>query len=208
MTSQSKIDIEADAGRLLRRGLAAAGRVVLVDIDLGAGAEWLVKREYARWSSGILYITEPRFDHVGNRMPGPETGREYYERLCQNPSVTASATAWKEEARSGLAVKPGRLGTVTRRSEIDRAVIPSPSPPRTPRSPEDVAGENEGMAAARARWLRQFKCSEDELYRFGHEGRIRWCAGCEDWGIMDRKGEGRFHSRCRNCRKDNHKRRD
>ena len=197
--TQSTINIESDAGKHLRLMATGAGWIDTYD---RAAAEWLVKHGYARWSGQALYMTIPHYDAENNRMPGPETGLERYEALCRNPSVTASPAAWKEEARSGLAVGSGKLGTVTTQSGITRAVIPSPSPPRTPRSPEDVASANEGMAAARRKWLRMFECTEDELYRYGCEGRIKWCKGCDDWGIFDLHSRDGAQSRCRKCRKD------
>jgi hypothetical protein len=199
MTTPAQIEIESDAGRLLRAALAGAG---WVDPPLSQedAARWLVRKKYARWSGHTLYITFPHYDADGNRIPGPQTGQEYYARLCQNPSVTADAAAWKEEARSGLAVKPGILGTVTRRSEIDRAVIPSPSPPRTPRSPEDMAADNERMAAVRRKLLADLDCTEDELHRFEEEGRLKVCGHCEEWGVFDRD-RGGWKPKCRRCRK-------
>ncbi len=198
MTSQKTIDIEASAGRLLRQ-LTASGRLSVAAVDPKAG-HWLASRGYAIRASKWLIITEPRFDSDNNRMPGPETGREYYERLCANPSVTASPSAWVEEARSGMASGPGPIGTVTRQSEIDRAVIPSPTPPGSPKSPEQIAAANERQAAGRRRMLEKLGCSEAELERLGQEGRVRVCPMCEDVGIFDRD-RGGWKSKCRRCRK-------
>ena len=189
---QSRIDIEADAGVILR-GLATfeqlSRKAVASDHDAFAAVKWLIGKHYAHWGvDGYLRISG--------------RGRDHYEALCRNPAVTASPTAWKEEVRSGMKTVLGPLGTVTRRSEIDRACIPSPSPPRTPLSPESIVAQNESMTAARDQWLAKFGCTEDELYQFGMEGRLRYCEGCEDVGVFDRD-RGGWRSLCRECRKTN-----
>lgn len=188
---QSTIDTEAAAGVILR-GLATFEKLsrasVSGDAEVTGAVKLLIARHHVHWGiDGYLRISG--------------RGRDHYDALCRNPSVTASPTAWQDEARSGLVVKSGPLGSVTRRSEIDRACIPSPSPPRTPRSPEDVAAENEQMTAAKDRWLAKFGCTADELYRYGHEGRLRHCDGCGDVGIFDRDRDG-WKSLCRACRKE------
>ncbi len=176
--SQSTIEIESAAGRLLR-ALAISQVIPIIGPD--PAADWLVKREYARWGDwkhSKLYITSPRYDADHNRMPGPETGQEHYEALCRNPVVTDSAAAWKAEALSGMASVPGPLGTRTKQSDISRAVIPSPAPPRSPKTPEDEANRNERAAAMMKKWMTLFDCTEEELRRYGDEGRIRMCGQC------------------------------
>ena len=183
--TQSKINIEADAGRLLRR-LAAYGWHRTIDMD---SAGWLIKRGYAYWSGQDLFMTIE--------------GRTYYEGLCLNPAVTESPAKWKEEARSGMKVAAGRMGTVTVQSEIDRACIPKPSGPGTRATPESILDGLQRDMAARVKWAEKLGVSPAELERYGMEGRLRVCCHCNEVGIHDRKGEGRFHSRCRKCRSNN-----
>ena len=202
--TQSTIDIESDAGKHLRLMATGAG---WIDVYKRAAADWLVKHGYARWSglSGrTLYMTIPHYDAENNRIPGPETGLERYEALCRNPAVTASPTAWKEEARSGLAVGSGKLGTVTTRSTIDRACIPKPAGPGTRKTPEDMVDEMQRDMAAQARWCDKLGVTPDELRELGREGRIRMCPACESVGIFDRD-RGGWQGKCRKCRKTKRK---
>jgi len=191
MTSQSRITITADAGRLLRYMDVAEP---LMMASSSAGAIWLIARDYAYWE------TPPgpdKWPQIAGSLRTTHKGREYYESLCRNPSVTDSVTAWKAEALSGLATKAGKLGTVSVKSEIDRAVIPKPAGPKTPKSPEDIADANERVAAAKRRWAAGLGCSVEDVERYGQEGRIKMCPACDEVGVFD-KGQ----SPCRKCRKD------
>ena len=187
MSKQSKIEIESDAGQLLRQ-LVIHGSVIIDGRN--NAALWLMKRKYARmgdWKHTKLYVEE--------------RGRDYYEALCRNPATTESAAAWKEEARSGMTTAPGKLGTITKQSDIQNAVIPSPSPPGRSQTPESIMQDNERDAAARRKLLADLGCSEAELVRYGDEGRIRVCDKCGEVGIFDRD-RGSWKPMCRKCRKD------
>lgn len=199
--TQSKITTEAEAGKLLRR-MAVHGWITVLE---SPATRWLVRRGYAYWGEGAgakLYMTLPRYDRDDNRMPGPMTGREYFEGLCKNPAVTESAAAWKEEARSGMRVESGRIGTVTRQSDIDRAVIPKPAGPRTPKTPESILDRMQRDMAATVRWAERLGVTPDELHALGMEGRIKTCNGCGEVGIFDRHSRDGVQSRCRKCRKE------
>ena len=187
MSKQSKIEIESDAGQLLRQ-LVIHGSVIIDGRN--NAALWLMKRKYARmgdWKHTKLYVEE--------------RGRDYYEALCRNPSVTESVTAWKDEALSGLTTESGPCGVRSRQSGIERAVIPSPSPPGPRKTPESIMQDNERDAAARRKLLADLGCSEAELVRYGDEGRIRVCDKCGEVGIFDRD-RGSWKPMCRKCRKD------
>ena len=198
--TQAKIDVEADAGRLLRdMAITEPIMVSLQDPTRLAAAMWLTLHDYAYWT------IPPRTDRDGHDGTGSlrstEKGRTYYAGLCENPAVTDNPAAWVDEARTGQKVGPGPLGTVTTRSPITRACIPKPSPPRTPRSPEDMVADMERDMAAQARWCAALDVTPDELRDLGREGRLRWCPACEDVGIFDRD-RGGWKSKCRKCRKD------
>jgi len=143
-------------------------------------------------------MSEPRYDRDDNRMPGPMTGREYYEGLCKNPAVTESPAKWKEEARSGMKVESGKVGTVTVQSEIDRACIPKPSGPGTRATPESILDGLQRDMAARVKWAEKLGVSPAELERYGMEGRLRVCNNCGNVGIFDRPGKGE-RKKCRRC---------
>ncbi len=181
--SQAKIELEAQAGRLLRN-MAAYGWYRTIEMD---AAQWLIRRGFAYWSGQDLFMTIE--------------GREYYQGLCKNPSVTESTAAWKAEVRSGMASEPGPVGTRTKQSSIDRAVIPKPAGPGSPKSPEDLAAEHQKGIATIRQWMANTGCTEGELILYGAEGRLRWCDGCDSVGVFDRKGGG-FQHRCRKCTKE------
>jgi len=197
--TQSRINTEREAGRLLRRLAAYGWHTVLPS----AATEWLVRRGYAYWgnSRSQLFMSEPRFDSDNNRIPGPMTGREYYESLCRNPAVTESPAKWKEEARSGMKIEAGKVGTVTVQSEIDRACIPKPSGPGVRATPESILDGMQRDMAARVKWAEKLGVSPAELERYGMEGRIRMCSSCGEVGIFDRD-RGGFQGACRKCRKE------
>ena len=194
MGKQSKIEVEAHAGKLLRC-MAKFGHCPCETIT--HAARWLLDRHYAYRSYGKLYMTE------SNPLAKTLTtsGRDYYDGLCRNPATTESAAAWKEEARSGMTTAPGKLGTITKQSDIQNAVIPSPSPPGPRKTPESIMQDNERDAAARRKLLSDLGCSEAELVRYGDEGRIKVCKECNEVGIFDRD-RGSWKPMCRKCRKD------
>jgi len=169
-----------------------------IDVYKRHVADWLVKRGYARWSGRTLYMTIPHFDAENNRMPGPMTGQEYYEGLCSNAAVTASASAWIAEARDGLAVGSGRLGTITTRSKIQRACIPKPAAPKPPRTPESIMDGMQRDLAAAIRWAEKLGCSPAELEELGRKGLLGVCYECGDVGVLDNYGKGR-RKKCRKC---------
>ena len=183
LMSQAKIELEAQAGRLLRN-MAAYGWYRTIEMD---AAQWLIRRGFAYWSGQDLFMTIE--------------GREYYQGLCKNPSVTESTAAWKAEVLSGMASEPGPVGTRTKQSSIDRAVIPKPAGPGSPKSPEDLARQNEQAASLRRDIMARVGCTGDEFVAYVRENRLRWCEGCETIGVFDRKGGG-FQHRCRKCTKE------
>jgi len=188
MSKQDKIAIESDAGRLLRAIINVEHWKIGDVAHPLRSADWLTKRQFAYYDTDSTL--RPTFK-----------GREYYEALCRNPATTESAAAWKEEARSGMTTAPGKLGTITKQSDIQNAVIPSPSPPGPRKTPESIMQDNERDAAARRKLLSDLGCSEAELVRYGDEGRIRVCDKCGEVGIFDRD-RGSWKPMCRKCRKD------
>jgi len=147
-------------------------------------AGWLIKRGFAYWSGQDLFMTIK--------------GRIYYDGLCRNPAVTESPAKWREEARSGLKIAAGRMGTVTVQSEIDRACIPKPSGPGTRATPESILDEMQRDMAARVKWSEKLGVSPAELEELGRKGLLGVCYECGDVGVLDNYGKGR-RKKCRKC---------
>ncbi len=195
MSQQSQIETEAAAGKLLR-SMVQFGHSRCTRIT--PAVKWLLDHQYAYLANGRLYITEPN----PKAKTQVTTGRDYYEGLCANPSVTRSPRAWTEEARSGVTVKRGRLGMVSARSGINRAAIPGGGAPHTTRTPEDIINDNEQMIAARKKLCTGLEITEDELRALIDEDRIHQCKnGCKSMEIFDRRGDGGLQHLCRKCRK-------
>ena len=192
MSKQDKIAIESDAGRLLRDMSILVPQWTMLTHDSMA-VWWLLKRGYVYKNGG---------DERGNiTVCVTGKGREHYASLCANSAVTESAAAFRDEALSGLTTESGPCGVRSRQSEIERAVLPSPSPPGPRKTPESIMQDNERDAAARRKLLADLGCSEAELVRYGDEGRIRVCKECGEVGIFDRD-RGSWKPMCRKCRKD------
>jgi len=194
MTQQSQIEVEAEAGKMLR-SMVQFGHCRCTRIT--PPAQWLLDQQYAYRANGRLYITEPNPKAKTQVM----TGREYYEGLCRNPGITRSPRAWTEEAQSGITVKRGRLGHVSARSRIERAAVPTIAPPHTTRTPEDILNDNERTIAARKKLCADLEVTESELRRLMDEHRVEHCNGCKAVGIFDRRGDRGLQHLCRRCRR-------
>ena len=117
--------------------------------------------------------------------------------------MTKNPHAWKEEARSGLVLRRGRLGMVSEQSGIDHAAIPDAAPHVT-RTPEDEVSDMEVSIAARKRLCADLEITPEVLAEYVEAGRIRPCKACGGIGIFDRD-RGGWRSTCRTCRKGRRK---
>jgi hypothetical protein len=187
-----KIELESEAGRLLRR-LCEIGPVHHSDCDFQA-AEWLVGNQYAYWSRGSLY-------------PSME-GQKYFSELCINPAVTESTQKWKEEALSGMTTHRSKNSgfIVSRETDIQSAAIPSVQKHYST-TPEDEVANIEKFNRLRAQILKDLGLSEDKARKASQEGRIRWCKHCEKWGVFHKKGKY-FQSMCAKCAKQRRRKND
>jgi hypothetical protein len=190
-TPQEKIDVEADAGKMMRMLFTIGSCAISGNERAEQASEWLRERGYVAIYRGCAHITME--------------GQEYYEGLCRNPSVRVSVRAFKEEALTGTRTRKSRRSgfMITEQSDLGRAALPTCSAPHETKTPEDAFDEAEQQRLARQRLCHELKITPEKMSLYAEEGRVRQCGN--HWGVFDRRGQNGWQHLCRKCRKTRRK---
>jgi len=197
MSQQSKIDLQGDAGRLLRYAIGLGGSVHFLGPRPKLAAQWLKRRGFVTISSGKVFVTE--------------AGREYYAGLCENPSVTDSPLAFKDEALTGIKPDGSQSRIGARATKDDKgeppAALPTCKTPHTTRTPEDALNDSQQLIAKQKRIASEIGISVEQLVESAKDGRIKMCG--DHWGEFDKSkrnkdGSG-LQNKCRKCKKEKRK---
>ena len=150
---------------------------------------WLRERSYITTHKGEYLVTED--------------GRGFYDAAKRNPDGMvniADLYKWKQEVLTGMVEQRSRKSkfTVTEKSEIDRAALPTTQPEiERGASPEDIMSDYESRRRQLNSIARSLKLTPEQLVAEWNEDRVRVCTtgGQHHFGVFD-KGE----TVCRKCK--------
>lgn len=151
--------------------------------------EWLISEQYIMGKHGCI-ITD--------------LGFEYLAGLKEKRAIQYSDSGrFKDEALTGLKVvrSPVTGKMISERSTIRSAALPRPPKQATTRTPEDLIMDKDRHYKAKIRLAKTLKLTTRQLDEYIESGRVRHCKACQSVQVFDSKGENRFHSVCRKCRK-------
>lgn len=158
--------------------------------DATNGIEWLRNKLYIAGREQI-FLTEQ--------------GTEFVAGLRVNPHFQSaeSESKFKTEALTGMTqVRSRTTGfMISEPSALCAAVLTSCKRPATHTTPEDIMLDRQRAIKSKRYLMASLSLSLVELEKFIDENRVRLCNKCQEIGVFDKKGEGRFQPKCRKCQK-------
>jgi hypothetical protein len=170
----------------------------LLKVEIARCLKWLLANEQVSTRMSVCTDAETKKDFEARTWHITPAGLQFLRDTLKRPEVNNQLSKWVNEVRAGIATEPGKLGTVTKETEVQNAAIPS-TPKHTPKGPTWQPGELGYLAKLAGMTV-------SELIEALQENTVKLCGKCSEIKKLNKfprdrqKSDGR-HTYCKTCHK-------